>query len=241
MKVGSGDKISEVIEKIQDNNFTIVPVEDGYGDAVGYVHIEDLEKADGKDTIREIQKDLRVENILPPYIGFEETVRSLYRNFFYFIGGTTGIDGIITRADLNTKPSRSYLFRRFLEFEKLIEDYIEEEVHNWVELASKDIESINRRYEQAESDDVQLTKISYANFDTKIGILAQHDETKEKLQYDRNGGDFTDKLTRLKDDVANGNPIIHNFSERGTERGIGEMIELIDHMNEIQTVLQNKD
>lgn len=103
------------------------------------------------------------------------------------------------------------------------------------------MQSIDRRYEQANSKDIQLSKLSYAHFDTKLNILSQYNRTKEELHSAGEGSELTNKLVRLKSDVSNGNPIIHDFSERGVERGIGEMVELIDHMNEIQQKLERQN
>lgn len=233
MKLKTTDNVGEVLSEIREVEFTILPTEDGYGEAVGYVRKEELEKADESENIRGLQTEIKADNILPPYVGFKKTLHSLYRNFFYFIGGKTGVDAIVTRSDLNTKPSRSYLFRRFLDFETSMEQYINS-IDEWENMIPGDIKKVNSRYEQAKEDDIQLAKISYAQFGTKMNIITYDDNIPQVNE------EISDKIIKLKRDVSEGNPVIRNISGRGEDRGIGELMEMVDQLDEIQNKLDDK-
>lgn len=229
--------INDVRDVMKKEDYTVT----GVKNQSAYVRRDDLEDESG--SVKNFSRDISMDNIVHPEIGFNETLDALYENLFYFIGGRDSIDAIVTRADLNKKPVRNYLFRELVDFENTVEEYIHEHVNGWESIISYEAEErVNDRFKRAKQDNVQLEKIEYANFRPKMRILYRDDSACRTIGYENKAYDDLDGIIRLRNDVAHGHPIIHSMSSKldVEERTVLDLNALLRELESINSSLDGK-
>lgn len=235
--------VGDTLSTMKENDYTVVAVAGEEKNIVGYVRRDRIRDTSGSVDIKGKWNQINVNNIIYPATGFKKTVNMLANNLFYFIGDKENIRAIVTRADLNTKPVRNYLFRELLDFEELLDGYIHENIDNWFDRVGKQKRlEITDRYERAKEKDIQLQKIKYANFSTKMDIIYQDDNSRRKIGFGNKPKNDIKELISLRNDVAHGHPIIHSTSDRleVDKRNTTDLEVLIDIVDRIEEKLERE-
>lgn len=211
-KVSKDTKINEVKTKMDKYRITYLPVK--YNDTVtNYVNRSNLDDASNTDKVRIYDQKINISNIANPSVGFHRTMDLLYENPFYFIGGIEDIDGIVTRSDLNSKPVFNYLYRYLINFENEVENYIENNINKWENLVNNEtIKSIEKRWNEDKKKDIDLRKIDYAQFSTKLWVIFNNNESRKDINYENKSSKDIRDINELRNDVAHGNHLIYDFT-----------------------------
>lgn len=100
---------------------------------------------------------------------FTGILSTLIEKPVYFLGGHNNVIGILIRAGLNTAPAYIYLFDRITYFEEHLRKLILDNAPNWKQtpVTTDELDDIKNRYEDAQTANIALEKIHYAQFSTK--------------------------------------------------------------------------
>jgi len=201
--------IEESIKWLNEKGFDVAPVENGTGDIVGYVKRNNLLNIrDKNQIISDIVKDITISEMVSSNSKFSTIVSSLDESSFYFIGGKSSLDGIITKADLNTSEVRSYLFSQIMVIEQKLKNYVRKYIPNWEEHVDSDnLNKIEGHYKSNKKMNIELPKINHASLGTIVHIIDKDDKCMNLF------GCRISKMYDIKDlrnDIAHVKPIIKN-------------------------------
>lgn len=211
--------VAEAYEWLSENGYDVSPVVDGE-QPVGFVEIDELSTAPDGAPVSEHRQDITLEEIISTDADFGSVLSALYDSGFYFLGGRNQVTGILTRADLNTSPAYIHLYDRLSLLEEGLRDLIQDKAPNWktndaVDLYPDEKQDIERRYQKAESANIALEEIHYAQFSTLKKIVAAIDPCWEACGF--SSGDAAERdlsdVTSVRNAVAHSNLLIENTGQ----------------------------
>lgn len=211
--------VDEAHEWLSENGYDVSPVVNS-DQPLGYISIEDLAEAPGSESVSEHRQPITLEEIISTDADFGTVLSALYDEGFYFLGGRNQVTGILTRADLNTSPAYIHLYDRLSLLEEELRDLILTEAPDWkeieeIDLYQDEVRDIERRHHQAESANIALEEIHYAQFSTLKKIIAAVEPCWQACGFS-NGNvaerDLSD-VTDIRNAVAHSNLLIENTGE----------------------------
>jgi len=224
--------IEESIKWLNEKGFDVAPVEKKNNDIIGYVKLNQLLNiGDKSQIILDIVKDITISEMVSSNSKFSTIVNALDESSFYFIGGKSSLDGIITKADLNTSEVRSYLFSQITNVEQKLKNYIRKYIPNWEEHVDSDrLNKIERHYKSNKKMNIELPKINHASLGTIVHIIDKDNKCMNLF------GCRISKLYDIKDlrnDIAHVQPIIKNTKSGEYDDNRRTIKDLYDIHNEI--------
>jgi hypothetical protein len=211
--------VAEAHEWLSENGYDVSPVVDGE-QPVGFVEIDELSSGPDGASVSEHLRSITLEEIISTDADFGRVLSALYDSGFYFLGGRNQVTGILTRADLNTSPAYIHLYDRLSLLEEALRDLILIEAPDWkrndeIDFHRDEIPNIERRYQKAESANIALNEIHYAQFSTLQKIVATIEPCWQACGFssgdaaERNLSDVTD----VRNAVAHSNLLIENTGQ----------------------------
>jgi hypothetical protein len=206
-------------EWLSENGYDVSPVVEGE-QPVGFVAIEDLSDVPDSASISEHHNPITLEEIISTDADFGSSLSALYDVGFYFLGGRNQVTGVLTRADLNTSPAYIHLYDRLSLLEESFRDLITAEAPDWkdnseIDLYRDEIRDIERRYQQAESANIALEAIHYAQFSTLAKIITAVKPCWRACGF--SNGDVAERdlsdVTDVRNAVAHSNLLIENTGQ----------------------------
>ena len=242
--VDSGDNAGEAHKWFQEKGYDYAPVLEG-GTPAGYVGIAEVAEESESKSVKHVMSDIRLQNIISADAEFDDILTGLEEEFFYLLGGTNQVTGILTRADLNTSPARIHLFDRISLLERGLRELIDEVAPDWkkeVYLPEDQNEKIDRLHSEARDANVDLSKIHYAGFSTLEKVVEHYEQCWRACGYgaDHKAGSDLTKIKNLRNDVAHSNLILQTTSaEYNTQgRSIRDLIKIYGALTSCNQSLQ---
>lgn len=240
--------VEEAVEWLEEKDYDVAPVlEESV--PIGYVAREDLAQTgiDQEDSVGDYVAEITVEMMISPQASFEEVLEALSDQGHYFLGGHNDINGVLTRADLNSQPARNHLFTAVLELERQLRELVEEETSDWREWASfldtdRQVE-IETDYNEAKRANVELEHIHHVTFGELKEAVVRCEECREVCADATDGtvGSGLGEIVALRNDIAHAKPIIQNTDvdadQDGDGRTIADLRSLYDNIKSYQDTL----
>lgn len=232
----------EAHEWLAENRYDVAPVVDG-GQPSGFVDMDDVAEVPEDASVAEHAREITLEEIISTDAPFGDVLSALYDQGYYFLGGRNEVTGILTRADLNKSPASIHLYDRLSVLEEALREVIQEEAPDWkqaetIDLYRDEVQEIKRRYQQAQSANISLAEIHYAQFSTVAKIIAGAESCWQTCGFE--SGDAADRalrdITDVRNAIAHSNLLVENTDEGLMEgRTVGSVL---DAYEEIQGVLE---
>jgi hypothetical protein len=236
---------ADAAEWLANNGYDAAPVYES-GEPVGFLHKADVTTDSDGGTLTEHLTALTIDHIISGDTSFSGVLSALIPKSVYFLGGHTHVTGILTRADLNTAPARMYLFDRITCLEEHLRELILSEAPGWknTPVTADELDDIEKRYEDAQTANVALTEIHYAQFSTLETIVSSVEACWRVCGFTSKGGASTalHNVTELRNDVAHANLLVENtdsnefLSAGRTTENLHDTLETID---DVLTALQD--
>lgn len=209
----------EALDWLNENGYDAAPVVED-GQPIGYVAAEDLIPAPEDGPISSHACSITLERIISSAADFKDVLSALYEDPYYFLGGRNQVTGILTRADLNTSPAYIHLYDRLSFLEELFRDLITEKAPDWkenshIDFHHKEVQEIERRYQRAQSANIALEEIHYAQFSTLAKVITAVNDCWRQCGFssetaaERELSDVTD----IRNAVAHSNLLIENTDQ----------------------------
>lgn len=235
---------STAAEWLTTNGYDAAPIQKD-GDAVGFIHEDDVTVDDEGDTLSEHLTPLTIEYLMSGDAAFEEVLTGLIEKPVYFLGGNSRITGILTRADLNTAPARIYLFDRITYLEEHLRELILANAPNWKQtpVTVDEIDDIENRYTDAQTANVELDEIHYAQFSTLNTIISNVEACWQTCDFSTKdqAGSRLHEINELRNDVAHANLLVENTDSDGflnSGRTTENLSTTLESINKVLTNLQ---
>lgn len=235
---------STAAEWLGTNGYDAAPIQK-QGDPVGFIHDDDVTVDDDGDTLGEYLTPLTIEYLVSGDATFEDVLTALIEKPVYFLGGHSRITGILTRADLNTAPVRIYLFDRITYLEEHLRELILENAPDWKQtpVTADELDDIEDRYTDAQTANVELDEIHYAQFSTLNTIISNVEACWETCGFSTKGqaGSRLHEISELRNDVAHANLLVENTDSDGflnSGRTTENLSTALESINKILTNLQ---
>lgn len=235
---------STAAEWLETNGYDAAPIQK-QGDAVGYIHVDDVTVEDAGDTLEDHLTPLTIEYMMSGDAAFEDVLDALIEDPVYFLGGHSRITGILTRADLNTAPVRIYLFDRITYLEEHLRELVLENAPDWRQtpVTVDELDDIEDRYTDAQAANVELDEIHYAQFSTLNTIVSNVEACWQGCGFSTKG-QAESRLHEIKDlrnDVAHANLLVENTDSDGflnSGRTTENLSTILESINRVLTDLQ---
>ncbi len=230
--------VTETVDWLEANGFDAAPVLDDEDTVLGYVTLEQLQRAESSTQVVEYTEPITLEEIISTDAAFDEVLSALYDSPFYFLGGQNRLTGILTRADLNTSPASIHLFDRITLLEEQFRDLIGTTAPDWkdcVSLHPDIVEDIEKGYAEAQRSNIGLDEIHYAQFSTLVTIISSIEDCWQACGFEseHRASSQLDDVTDLRNSVAHSQLIVQHTGEGlGNGRTIG-------HVEQAYTTLTN--
>lgn len=198
---------------LRTNGYDAAPI---YQDShpVGFVHGNDIDTDADGDDLADHLTPLTIDHMISGDAAFPAVVSALIEKPVYFLGGHDTVNGILTRADLNTGPARIYLFDRITYLEEHLRELILDRAPNWKDTAVSvaELDDIESRYEDAKAVNIELDELQYAQFSTLETIVSSVEACWQICGFTSKGGAGTrlHEVTELRNDVAHANLLVEN-------------------------------
>jgi len=235
---------STAAEWLETNGYDAAPIE-RQGDAVGFIHEDDVTADDDGDTLEEHLTPLTIDYMMSGDTAFEDVLAELIEEPVYFLGGHSRITGILTRADLNTAPVRIYLFDRITYLEEHLRELILEHAPNWKQtpVTVDELDDIEDRYTDAQAANVELEEIHYAQFSTLNTIISNVEACWQACGFSTTAQADSQlhEITDLRNDVAHANLLVENTDSDGflnSGRTTENLSTTLANINQVLTNLQ---
>jgi hypothetical protein len=203
---------SDAAAWLTDNGYDAAPV---YDDGpIGFLHTDDVTTDDEGDVLDDHLTPLTIDYMISGDAAFPTLLDALIDHPVYFLGGHNNVTGILTRADLNTAPARIYLFDRITYLEEHLRELIMDKKPDWknTPVTVDALEDIQDRYEDAQTANIALDEIHYAQFSTLETIVTSVEACWQTCDFSNKGTAETrlHKITELRNDVAHANLLVEN-------------------------------
>jgi hypothetical protein len=235
---------STAAEWLETNGYDAAPIQK-QGDAVGFIHEDDVTADDDGDTLEDHLTPLTIDYMMSGDTAFEDVLAALIEEPVYFLGGHSRITGILTRADLNTAPVRIYLFDRITYLEEHLRELILEHAPNWKQtpVTVDELDDIEDRYTDAQAANVELEEIHYAQFSTLNTIISNVEACWQACGFSATAqaDSRLHEITDLRNDVAHANLLVENTDSDGflnSGRTTENLSTTLESINKVLTNLQ---
>jgi len=166
------EKTELAYSKMESENIDYAPllVDGAFG---GYVRREDLIGVKGK-TCKEFAKEPTSTSIVFPETDLEEVLKRLADGPFLLVLANQGLNGIITRADINKRPFRVLFYAVFSEFESHLVNLIRTRLpcEKYLYLLSEDrAKDVLYNYWKAKSGNSEIYIEEYLSLRDMISII----------------------------------------------------------------------
>jgi hypothetical protein len=230
---------SEAAAWLDENGYDAAPIYSDDG-PIGFIHTDDVTVDDNGDTLDDHLTPLTIDHMISGDASLPDVLDALIEQPVYFLGGHNNVTGILTRADLNTAPTRIYLFDRITYLEEHLRELIIDKAPNWknTSVTGNKLDNIQDRYEDAKSANVALTEIHYAQFSTLETIVINVEDCWETCGFSIKGSASSrlHEVTDLRNDVAHANLLVENtdsndfLSSGRTTENLYDILETIDQV-----------
>ncbi|MFD1513460.1 hypothetical protein [Halomarina rubra] len=195
------------IDLMQDDyDAGLVRSEEGSSGVSGYVSRESL-RLGSDQPVSECQKRLTGRVTIPGDAHISDVVERLGRERFLFVENVTGVEGVVTRFDLNRLPVYLHLYDCFSEFEIGLRNFVRENVSDWRERGDV-------RVGTTPTTDLVSDELTTAQLSDLIEIVEESGVRSELgLEYSDSS---IDDLRKLRNAVAHYNPIVHTMGDTPT-------------------------
>lgn len=184
------------------------------GDLVGFLYKDDVTTEDTGETLAEYLTPLTIDYMISGDAGVPAILAALMEYPVYFLGGHNHVTGVLTRADLNTAPTRIYLYDRITYLEELLRELILDTTPEWKDtpVTVGELDDIEARYEDAQAANVALDEIHYAQFSTLKTIITSVTDCWEVCGFSTKATAESrlHEVTQLRNDVAHANLLVQN-------------------------------
>jgi len=224
---------------LSTNGYDAAPIyRDGH--PTGFVHVDDIDTDTDGDGLRDHLTPLTIEHMISGDASFPAVLSALIERPVYFLGGHDHVNGILTRADLNTGPARIYLFDRITYLEERLRELVLDKAPNWKDtpVSVDALDDIESRYEDAKAANIELDELHYAQFSTLETIVSSVEDCWQICGLTSKGGAGTrlHEITELRNDVAHANLLVENtdsndfLSTGRTTENLSDTLETIDQI-----------
>jgi len=230
---------------LTENGYDTAPIYQD-GTPAGFIHVTDIDTDTDGDDLADYLTPLTIDHMISGDAAFPAVLSALIEKPAYFLGGHNHVNGILTRADLNTGPARIYLLDRITYLEEHLRELILDKAPNWknTPVTVDELDGIESRYEEAKAANIELDELHYAKFSTLETIVSSIEACWQTCGFTAKGGADTrlHEVTELRNDVAHANLLIENtdsndfLSNGRTTENLQDTLETIDH---VLTHLQN--
>ena len=204
---------SDAAAWLDTNGYDAAPVYHD-DDPVGFLHKDDVTTDADGDTLDAHRTQLTIDHMISGDAPFPAVLSALVEHPVYFLGGHSHVDGILTRADLNTAPARIYLFDRITYLEEHLRELILAEAPDWKDtpVTIDELDAIEIRYDDAQAANVALDEIHYAQFSTLETIVTNVEACWDACGFSRGttAESSLHDITQLRNDVAHANLVVEN-------------------------------
>lgn len=124
--ISSEKTLDEAKQMMKNKSFDLLGVEDAKKGIVGY--IEDNSKSSG--VVNEHAQIFKIEELVSKEAPLKETITRLVEMKHLFILGASGVESIVTTADLRKPPVNMFIFGSVMLFESVLAGWIRKNVDN---------------------------------------------------------------------------------------------------------------
>jgi hypothetical protein len=231
---------SEAAAWLDQHGYDAAPIYAG-DNPIGFIHTDDVTPDADSDTLDDHLTPLTIDHMISGDATFPATLDALIKQPVYFLGGHNHVNGILTRADLNTAPARIYLFDRITSLEEHLRELIIDKAPNWknTPVTVNELDDIEDRYEDAKTANVALDEIHYAQFSTLETIVTSVKDCWETCGFSTDGAASSrlHEVTELRNDVAHANLLVENTDSNDFLSSGRTTENLLDTLNTITNVL----
>jgi hypothetical protein len=232
-------------EWLAENGYDAAPIYSN-DDPVGFIHKDDITTDDDGDTLDAYLTPLTIDHMISGDTQFTDVLPALIEKPVYFLGGHNHVTGILTRADLNTAPARIYLFDRITYLEEHLRELILDKKPDWktTPVTAAELDDIEARYEDAQTANVALDELHYAQFSTLETIVTNAKACWQACGFSTKGAADTrlHEVTELRNDVAHANLLVENTDSNdflSNGRTTENLHNTLETINNILTTLQD--
>lgn len=233
--VPGGRSVEAAYEWLADKGYDVAPVVED-DQPVGYLSIDNRPDQSDSASVSGHTQAITLEKIISTDAKFGSVLAALYDRSFYFLGGRNRVTGILTRADLNTSPAYIHLYDRLTLLEEGFRELITVHAPDWIENEEIDLyaderDAIEQRYQRAQSANIALAKVHYAQFSTLVKVISAVEPCWTACDFasedaaERALSDVTD----VRNAVAHSNLLIENTGQGLMEgRTVGTLLDVYE-------------
>jgi len=230
---------------LSTNGYDAAPI---YQDShpIGFVHMNDIDTDTDGDDLKDHLTPLTIDHMISGDATFPAVASALIEKPVYFLGGHNHVNGILTRADLNTGPARIYLFDCITYLEEHLRELILDKVPDWknTPVTVDELDDIEARYEDAKAANIELDELHYAQFSTLKTIVSSVEVCWQTCGFTSKGGAGTrlHEVTEFRNDVAHANLLVENTGSNdflSTGRTTENLYDTLETIEQVLTHLQD--
>ncbi len=228
----------ELLKVAEDNGYSYFPVkEDGLIN--GIMTVDSLKS--GEREIMPLTSDWLIAADTPILHLLELFAEDDTRNFFVL--SSSKVMGMVSPADLNRIPARASVYLLVAHYETLVTELIRQEIGETDEaisryLSEKSIEKARETRNKKRSKDLELPLIRYVNLFDLVEIVKQHDELRDRLEFESKKSVDTMKFDIVRNPVAHLNNLLIN-SKDDIKKINDDCNKIIEYSGKISQILSD--
>lgn len=225
----------EAIQSLfNDHNFDVIGFKEN-GNVIGYLH---KEKYDPNINIQENVLNFPIEDVIAENKTLIDTLKLMEKKERLFVMSSSGIDLLITKADLQKPPIRMLFFGLVTVLEYEMATQIREHHPNetWQELLTEGrLEKVRAIYNERLEKNLETDMIDCTQFADKRTIILADETIRTSLFYSsKNYAEkWLKKVEALRDDLAHAQSLTKWFKEREVIQLAVEIERLIRKMEKL--------
>lgn len=230
-----GERISAALGRMENKNIDVEPlIQDGRIDS--FVLRTKLRQVESSLTCKEAAEKISINQVISEETRIETLLSLFMKQDFFFVIGQTEVTGIVTYADLNSKPVRVLLYILISELESLLLSKIKEEFEDgrYLDLLGEDPKrKVKAGYEKSRKGNAEISMEQYLTTSDIVNIVSKS-RLRNKLGYlSRSQAEkHLGPLVKLRNEVMH--PCRPLVGSRGDANRLREkyvrMIELIEKL-----------
>jgi hypothetical protein len=230
-KLRAGWNAGRAADVLQRGDYDQAPVMSG-SNLIGYVLRTELEKRPDR-RVRASTRDLNQGVLLSTDAPLRALLDVLRRSSFAFVVGSAGVTGFATPSDLNKHAARAHFYLLLARLEIAGSDLLRRSVEPSSVLAMlgpRSRATIERRYREDRSADVEVDYVAYLDFSQLLNVIGRLAGLRSALGFSTSAAwsRATRGLVRLRRDVMH--PVRQFY---GPSRSVDDLIAADDRIGEL--------
>lgn len=225
------DRAAEALRFMKDQGFDAAPIEEQ--PISRFVDQSDLRP--GVELVDEAAGPITANLIVSNNLALVDTIRFLGRSPYLFVlFGRRGIDGIITRADLQRPPVALLVLSLLLTAEASLRDIVARTIQDWdTSLGPDALANAEQRLEERRRHNTELELVDCLTFGDRLRLIRKSPELVESLGFSSTTAyrEWEKRVKRLRDNLAHAGNLLE--AEPDSLKAIALVEEVLQFANSV--------